>query len=597
MASATRPAFPARRHRLAALALVPLIAGCQALTAGDAAPERMDDPLAGAPPIERGLDAEGLAGLLGAELAGQRGDYRRAAEGYLAATQRYPSPTLAERAALAASFGGEHELLERAADRWQALAPGAEAPSRLLASLAMQRGDWPEALRQRLAQVRRGGDSDLTAFAESALAEEADPRPLLTLLREHLATAPKDARRHDAELATALLEVAAGETAAAERRLDRLGARAPELPALWLTRARLAQEDGDHAAARDAARRGLAVSPGDARFILLLAQSELRLGNVAAAEAQTDGLLEEHAGNAQLHLALARLYLDEGHPEPARRLLLPLVEEAEAPPEAFFVLGDIARAEGEVDNALLYYRQVPSGEAFLAARLRAARMLVEDDRLADARTFLRIERQRHEAYYGDLVTLEVELLDEEGRSAEADALLDRELARTPNDESLLYLRAMRAWEDGDLDGMERDLGRIIEHDPDNAMALNALGYTLADQGPEERLDDARELIERAHELDPDNPAILDSLGWVRYRQGDPEAALPWLERAYAAMPDQEIAAHLAEVLWALERRDEARALIREARERFDDRPLVDALLERIPELTPDESSANHETSP
>lgn len=572
--------------RLAPLALAVLLAGCQTLSAVDGAGEHQDDPLAGAPPITRGLDAAGLATLLTAELAGQRGDYRRAALGYLEATERYATPTLAERAALAASFSNDSELLARAADRWQALAPDAEAPSRLLAGLAVQRGDWPEALRQRLTLIERGSESDLTGFIEAALAENANPVPLLSLLRQWLPRAPQGAVRQDAELATALLEVSAGDTDAAERRLARLGDSAPALPALWLTRARLAQERGDHRGARDAARRGLAVSPDDARFILLLAQSELRLGNVAAAEARTDALLETHAGSGELRLALARLYLDEHATESARRLLLPLVDDADTPPLAFLLLGATAEAEGEVDNALLYYRQVAPGPEFLPARLRAAEMLIEDDRLLDARAFLRIERLRHEAHFADLVTLEVELLERAGLADDASALLDRELDRTPNDEALLYLRAMRAWESGDLEGMERDLGRIIERNPDNAMALNALGYTLADLNISERLEEAREMIERAHELDPGNPAIMDSLGWVHFRLGDPERALPWLERAYATLPDQEIAAHLAEVLWALERREDARALVREALERFDDRPVLDELLERIPDLAP-----------
>lgn len=566
--------------RLVPLALALLLGGCQTLTPERQAPP-LDDPLAGAPPVERGLDAQGLAGLLTAELAGQRGDYRRAAQGYLEASERYAVPALAERAALAASFSSDRELLALAADRWKDLAPGAEAPSRLLSGLAVQRGDWAEALRQQLALAERS-EGELAAFVESALAEGADPLPLLELLRGWLPRAP-EAAHQDAQLATALLEASIGD-AAAERRLARLDSSAIERPAFWLARARLAQERGDHRGARDAARRGLETAPGDARFILLLAQSELRLGNVDAAEARTDALLEEHVGNEALRLGLARLYLDEGAANAARRLLLPLANEPDTPPLAFYLLGRAAESEGEVDNALLYYRQVAAGNEFLAARLRAAEMLIADDRLLDARAFLRIERLRHDAYFADLVTLEVELLEREGLGDEANTLLDRELRRTPNDEQLLYLRAMRAWEAGDPDAMERDLGRIIERNPDSAMALNALGYTLADMDVTERLDEARKMIERAHELDPGNPAIKDSLGWVYFRLGDPERALPWLERAYAAMPDQEIAAHLIEVLWVLEREEEARERLAEARERFDERPLIDELLQRIPEL-------------
>ncbi|MCE8037128.1 MULTISPECIES: tetratricopeptide repeat protein [unclassified Halomonas] len=575
------------RQGLAVLGLAALLSGCQGLATSPFA-TATDDPLATAPPIERGLDAEGLATLLTAEFAGQRGDYRRATLGYLAMAERYQAAPLAERGTLAARFSNDILLLDQAVSTWHALAPDAEAPLRLLSGLALQRGDWTTALEWRLALAQQGQHAELALLAELALEAGTDPLPLRERLRAYLERpgAAAHPHHHDAVLATAILEAATGQSLQAERRLDQLARDHAELPALWLTRAQLALEADNPRQAREAASRGLAVSPGDPRFLLLLAQAELMLGNVDAAERHTSTLLDEHIGNQELRISLAGLYLEDGYLDAARRLLLPLVSSDEPPPAAFYLMGIIAEEEDEVDNALLYYRQVAPGSDFLRARLRAARMLIEDDRLLDARAFLRIERLRHEARFSELVALEVELLGEAGLEAEADALLNRELSRTPNDETLLYLRGMRSWERGDIEAMERDLGRIIEANPYNATALNALGYTLADLNVEDRLEEARELIERAHELEPGNPAIMDSLGWVYYRLGDPERALPWLERAYAGMPDQEIAAHLAEVLWVLERHDDARKVVEQALQRFDERPLIDELLERIPELAP-----------
>lgn len=575
------------RHGLAVLGLTVLLGGCQGLASTPSA-KLQEDPMASAPPIQHGLDAEGLATLLTAEFAGQRGDYRRATLGYLAMAERYNAAQLAERGTLAARFSNDILLLEQAVGTWQELAPTAEAPLRLLAGLALQRGDWVQALDWRLALAEQGQHAELALFAELALESGTDLLPLRERLRGHLdrTGAGTHPHYHDAVLAMATLEAATGQRQQAEARLNLLEHNHSELPALWLTRAQLALEADNPRQARESARRGLEVSPGDPRFLLLLAQAELMLGNVAAAEQHTTALMDEHIGNHELHISLARLYLEGGHLDAARRLLLPLVSSDEPPPEAFYLMGAIAEEEGEIDNALLYYRQVAPGSDFLRARLNAAQMLIDDERLLDARAFLRIERLRHESHFSDLVALEVELLDEAGLHTEADALLDRELARTPNDEPLLYLRAMRAWEDGDLEAMERDLGRIIEANPENATALNALGYTLADLDDAERLEEARELIERAHELEPGNPAIMDSLGWVHYRLGDPERALAWLERAYASMPDQEIAAHLAEVLWALERHDEARRVVAQTLRQQDDHPLIDDLLERIPELAP-----------
>ena len=89
-----------------AIMMMLVLGGCQlvakspsssSLTVAD------DDPLQYAPPVTRGLDAEGLSLLIGAELAAQRGDYQRASQGYLDATQRYPVAALAERARPAAA--------------------------------------------------------------------------------------------------------------------------------------------------------------------------------------------------------------------------------------------------------------------------------------------------------------------------------------------------------------------------------------------------------------------------------------------------------------------------------------------------------------
>ncbi|MFU1517378.1 tetratricopeptide repeat protein [Vreelandella alkaliphila] len=572
------------------LAATLLLGGCQLSPSSFENGVQNDayDPMQSAPPITRGLDAEGLRSLLAAEIAGQRGDYRYASQGYLEASRRYRNPALAERATFAARFGNDVALMEASAIRWRELAPQAELPNRLLATLSLQRGDWLDSLEQRLAITEAGGNGEIAAFSEAAVAEEAPLSLLIQPLRDYLAQpgAQKNEFHSDVLLGAALIESALGQTRQAQQHLDQVTQLSPESAALWLAKARLALETGDHRGAQNAAQRGLDLAPDDVRFILMLAQAEIRLNNITAAEAHTTTLLETHGGNEELRIALAQLYLEEGHSEPAYRLLQPLIGQERVPNTAYFLLGAIAQSQGEVDNALLYYRQVQDGNEFLPARAAAARMLIENDRLLDARAMLRVQRMRHDDYFGELVMLEIQLLDEFNLQEDAMALLDRELARTPDDTSLLYLRAMRAWETGDIEAMERDLRQILHTEPDNADALNALGYTLADLNLQGRLEEARDLIERAYEADPNNPAILDSMGWVYFRLGQPDNALAWLESAYAQVPDQEIAAHLAEVLHALGRSEEARQLIERILQRASYHPQIDDLLERHPELTP-----------
>jgi tetratricopeptide (TPR) repeat protein len=111
------------------------------------------------------------------------------------------------------------------------------------------------------------------------------------------------------------------------------------------------------------------------------------------------------------------------------------------------------------------------------------------------------------------------------------------------------------------------------------MSLKALGYTLADRTDEYR--EAEKLIRKALEYDPESPAIIDSLGWVLFKQGEYEAALKELRRAYERLDDHEVAAHIVETLVALERRDEALEVLLDAESRHTDSNLLQDVRDRF----------------
>jgi Flp pilus assembly protein TadD len=122
---------------------------------------------------------------------------------------------------------------------------------------------------------------------------------------------------------------------------------------------------------------------------------------------------------------------------------------------------------------------------------------------------------------------------------------------------------------------------VIAIRPTHAHAYNALGYSLADRNM--RLEEARALIETAHKLAPEDSYILDSLGWVLFRQGQVREALGYLQRAYTARPDAEIAAHLGEVLWVMGRQADAQKVWSDA---MRSQPKNDVLQETIKRLAP-----------
>jgi len=143
----------------------------------------------------------------------------------------------------------------------------------------------------------------------------------------------------------------------------------------------------------------------------------------------------------------------------------------------------------------------------------------------------------------------------------------------------LYSRGIFSANVDFVDRAEQDLRAVLAKKPKNADALNALGYTLADQT--DRYQEAFELITQAHKLKPDSAAVVDSLGWVHYRLGNLPEALKYLQMALELQNDDEIAAHLGEVLWVSGEKEQAREVWDKAMEDFPDSQILLETLKRL----------------
>jgi tetratricopeptide (TPR) repeat protein len=125
---------------------------------------------------------------------------------------------------------------------------------------------------------------------------------------------------------------------------------------------------------------------------------------------------------------------------------------------------------------------------------------------------------------------------------------------------------------------------LLKTDPDDGLALNYLGYMLADRGI--RLEEALALVARALEIEPDNGAFLDSMGWVLYRLGDYAQAEQYLDKAVqlGVNGDEESAVifdHVGDVAEALGKLGKAREYWDKSLERDKTNERVREKLERI----------------
>lgn len=221
-----------------------------------------------------------------------------------------------------------------------------------------------------------------------------------------------------------------------------------------------------------------------------------------------------------------------------------------------------ADAESLLQRHLLATRDAPDADP--AVRIAYARALAERGRLPEGRALLQPAPSLDAEGQRRLRVAEARLLRDHDHAQEAYDLLNQALQTAPADTDLMYEQAMAAERLGRLAEMERLLRELIQRQPDDPHAYNALGYALADRG--ERLPEAKALIQEALRRAPDDAYIIDSLGWVEYRLGNLSEARRLLADALQRRPDAEIAAHLGEVLWVLGESDLARAVWRQGLE-------------------------------
>jgi outer membrane biogenesis lipoprotein LolB len=122
-----------------------------------------------------------------------------------------------------------------------------------------------------------------------------------------------------------------------------------------------------------------------------------------------------------------------------------------------------------------------------------------------------------------------------------------ELKPLSKDSEVLFLYALGQEKAGNLEKMEDALQSLLKNNPNDANALNALGYAFAERNI--RLTEALYLINKANQLTPNNPFILDSLGWVNYRLGNNDLAIKYLQESFDQLAEAEVGAHLGEVLF------------------------------------------------
>lgn len=531
--------------------------------------------------IETEIDPDVLYYLMTAEIAGQRGQYDVALEGYMRAAREVDDPRIAERAAKIALYLKDSDKTEEAVGLWLEQESDSLVARKIAVMSAIQNEDKTTSVEHLSFLLKADPAGFEKTLLELVKVTEADGKGafVASVLDEMVVQHPQQAELYFVQgvLAVQLQD----RDLAHEKVQQALNLRPGWIKAL-IFQAQLAAQSGDLKRAEELLRKVVKEEPENTQIKKLLAQILIKNKEYQAAADVYKEILEQQPEDAESKYALALVYLQLKQDDQARKLLEQLLDVPGWQDQASLYIGRIEAGDKNLDAALVWFDRVKTGPLAFEAGVNGVAVLINAKKFADAGRRLTHLKSNFPEKQLRLDLLQAELYSAQEQYQKAFDLLTLALQKKPGQRDLLYTRAMVAEKLDKFAVLESDLQLLIQKNPKDANALNALGYILVDRT--DRYDEAEGYLRKAIALEPDETVIIDSYGWLLFKKGETQQALEYLQRAYAQEQEGEIAAHLIEVLWVSGQKNEARKLMKEALVTVEDKKPLFELSKRIPEL-------------
>lgn len=509
-------------------------------------------------PPERKFPADTLYALLVAEVAGSRQQYNVALNNYVQQAKQTRDPQVAARATMIARYLNDTNTALAMSLLWLDSAPKDKDALANTSLMLMQAGRLQEAFEVSRRIKLQGGEPLFQNIAANAT-------PLNPVQREHLLQSYRNLLQRysdDEQLLVGiglLLQQQKSFTEAMDitRRALKLHPRSIPAAALEANLLHELKRD-DEAIAKMGAL--LIMYPDNTSLRNQYAHILTRY-DMALAQQQFVILAEQLPNDPSATLSLGIVAMERKDYKVANKAFERLLDFDQHSSSAHYYLGQMAEARKNWPEAIYNYLQVEQGNDFLPATISLLDIFIRKGDFLSAQQHMTRVRNRFPDQAESLYLLHSQALLKHNYPNEAEALLNEALQANANSTQLLFARAMLYNKRHQLAETEQDLNRILQLEPDNAVALNSLGYLLTDN--KQRYGEAELLLNKALALKPNDPVIIDSLGWLHFRTGNYPEALLQLRRAYSISPDPAIAAHLGEVLWVTGSFTEARQIWQE----------------------------------
>ena len=452
------------------------------------------------------------------------------------------TPSILERALTVSIDAQDDKTALNIAKHWVENEPQDTPAQFYLAHLALKTHDYP--LAGRILDQILSADADVAldqVLAGIYPENEQDRQQLLNALI-HL-----DMHNNPSLLVLiAGLQTQNGQLDDALKRINRALKKRPDVTAFMTLKANILIAQNKNAELMQWLDKQTTLQPNNKSLKLFEVRYLLKQNQQPKALKKLDGMIGQWPDDTEILLLAGLVSIDEQQYAKAEQYLLKLLQQEAYMDQAYYYLAINAQRQRKIDLASAYYKRV-EGTLYQSAQKKMALMLAEQQALPQAISHLTQERVNHPGEASFLYQLQVQLLKDNHQPDTARSLLDEALKNLPDDPELIYARVLllKPTEQALLD---QELERLLGIEPNSPTYLNAYAYTLATQN--RRLNDARQLAERANTLAPDQPAILDTLGLVAFLQKDYDSAIKALQKALSFGDNLNIAMRLAKVYQA-----------------------------------------------
>ncbi len=519
------------------------------------------------------IDPDVLFMLLTAELAGQRGQYSIALEGYMEAAKRVHDPRFAERATMIAIYMKDSHKTNEALALWLRQDPNNQAARKIAALTALRDGKKKVAVEHLsvLLKVDPAGFDNTLLELSSVLQSDGKISALNDALDTLSTQQPGQAEIYYMQ---SLLAIQKKDKNLAETKVQQALKVRPEWDKALILQAQIAVFSGDLNKAKALLKEASLKYPDNSKINKMYAQVLIKSENYEEAIEVYQNISSADPKDIESQFALGLIYMQLEQDERAEGIFKKLLEQPEWQYQASFYLGKIEEKRDHTKNALVWFDKVMEGPFVFDASISAISLLAKDKQFNEANSRLSILQNKFPKQKLRLLLVQAELYSQQKQYEKAFNLLTDALVDFPEQKELLYTRALMAERVNKPEIAKADLKKILAMEPDNVEALNALGYTLLNNP--DGYAEAEKYLQRALRLEPEAAVIIDSYGWLQFKLGNKVKALEYLQKAYEKQPENEIAAHLAEVLWALDKKDEAKKIFNKAiKDAPDDEYLLD----------------------